>query len=59
MLPVPIEQVVDPSAVDRLALLDQLNLVVRTLEQRYGIIRAQALPPRASLEFIEKLRGET
>ncbi|WP_435847214.1 hypothetical protein [Streptomyces hygroscopicus] len=32
---------------------------VRTLEQRYGIIRAQALPPRASLEFIEKLRGET
>ncbi|MEU4894407.1 helix-turn-helix transcriptional regulator [Streptomyces sp. NPDC044780] len=32
---------------------------VRTLEQRYGIIRAQALPPRESLEFIEKLRGET
>ncbi|MET7905786.1 DUF5753 domain-containing protein [Streptomyces sp. NPDC005355] len=32
---------------------------VRTLEQRYGIIRAQALSPRGSLEFIEKLRGET
>ncbi|GAA3682588.1 helix-turn-helix domain-containing protein [Streptomyces iranensis] len=32
---------------------------VRTLEQRYGIIRAQALTPRESLAFIEKLRGET
>lgn len=31
---------------------------VRTLEQRYGIIRAQALTPRESLDFIEKLRGE-
>ncbi|MFK4264889.1 helix-turn-helix domain-containing protein [Streptomyces milbemycinicus] len=31
---------------------------VREIEQRYGIIRAQALRPRESLEFIEKLRGE-
>ena len=32
---------------------------VRTLEARYGIIRAQALTPRESLEFIEKVLGET
>ncbi|UTP34595.1 helix-turn-helix domain-containing protein [Streptomyces rapamycinicus] len=32
---------------------------VRELEQRYGIIRAQALTPQESLDFIEKLRGET
>ncbi|GAA0471841.1 helix-turn-helix transcriptional regulator [Streptomyces olivaceiscleroticus] len=32
---------------------------VRILEMRYGIIRAQALPPQESLAFIEKLRGET
>jgi transcriptional regulator with XRE-family HTH domain len=32
---------------------------VRELQQRYGIIRAQALTPRESLEFIEKLRRET
>ncbi|MGW7617844.1 helix-turn-helix domain-containing protein [Streptomyces antimycoticus] len=31
---------------------------VREIEQRYGIIRAQALRPRESLELIEKLRGE-
>ncbi|MGA5108520.1 helix-turn-helix domain-containing protein [Streptomyces pseudogriseolus] len=29
------------------------------LDMRYGIIRAQALPPRESLAFIEKLLGET
>ncbi|MFI8193073.1 helix-turn-helix transcriptional regulator [Streptomyces sp. NPDC085946] len=29
------------------------------LDMRYGIIRAQALTPRESLTFIEKLRGET
>ncbi|MFE0192202.1 helix-turn-helix domain-containing protein [Streptomyces sp. NPDC058989] len=32
---------------------------IRILELRYGIIRAQALTPRESLAFIEKLRGET
>ncbi|MBT2488660.1 helix-turn-helix transcriptional regulator [Streptomyces sp. ISL-96] len=32
---------------------------VRTLEARYGIIRAQALTPRESLAFIEKVLGET
>lgn len=32
---------------------------VQILEMRYGIIRAQALTPRESLAFIEKLRGET
>ncbi len=30
----------------------------RILELRYGTIRAQALPPRESLEFIERVRGE-
>ncbi|MFI1157345.1 helix-turn-helix domain-containing protein [Streptomyces sioyaensis] len=32
---------------------------LRVLELRYGIIRSQALTPRESLAFIEKLRGET
>ncbi|MEW2510940.1 helix-turn-helix transcriptional regulator [Streptomyces sp. NPDC046870] len=32
---------------------------VRVLELRYGTIRAQALPPRESLAFIEQLLGET
>ncbi|MEU7430778.1 helix-turn-helix transcriptional regulator [Streptomyces sioyaensis] len=32
---------------------------LRILELRYGIIRSQALTPRESLAFIEKLRGET
>lgn len=32
---------------------------VRTLATRYGIIRAQALTPRESLEFIDKVLGET
>ncbi|MFD3586349.1 helix-turn-helix domain-containing protein [Streptomyces sp. NPDC058683] len=32
---------------------------VRMLEGRYGIIRAQALTPRESLAFIEKVLGET
>ncbi|MCX2971068.1 MULTISPECIES: helix-turn-helix domain-containing protein [Streptomyces] len=32
---------------------------VQRLEIQYGIIRAQALTPRESLEFIEKLLGET
>ncbi|MFJ9429305.1 helix-turn-helix domain-containing protein [Streptomyces sp. NPDC101490] len=31
---------------------------VRTYGERYGIIRAQALTPRESLEFIEKMLGE-
>ncbi|MFP8903301.1 helix-turn-helix domain-containing protein [Streptomyces atacamensis] len=31
---------------------------VQILEMRYGMIRAQALPPRESLAFIEKLLGE-
>ncbi|MFF4956909.1 helix-turn-helix domain-containing protein [Streptomyces sp. NPDC001222] len=31
---------------------------LRVLELRYGTIRAQALPPRESLAFIEKLLGE-
>ncbi|MFE0347282.1 helix-turn-helix domain-containing protein [Streptomyces griseoluteus] len=32
---------------------------LRILELRYGTIRAQALPPRETLAFIEKLLGET
>ncbi|MGW2180092.1 helix-turn-helix domain-containing protein [Streptomyces sp. NPDC001732] len=32
---------------------------LRILELRYGMIRAQALTPRESLAFIEKLLGET
>ncbi|MFH8476661.1 helix-turn-helix domain-containing protein [Streptomyces sp. NPDC018000] len=32
---------------------------VQILELRYGIIRAQALTPRESLSYIEKLLGET
>ncbi|MGW2641126.1 helix-turn-helix domain-containing protein [Streptomyces sp. NPDC001348] len=32
---------------------------VQILELRYGVIRAQALPPRESLAFIEKVLGET
>ncbi|WP_309055103.1 helix-turn-helix transcriptional regulator [Streptomyces sp.] len=32
---------------------------LRILELRYGIIRAQALPPRESLAFIEQVLGET
>jgi len=32
---------------------------VRILQARYGIIRAQALTPRESLAFIEKVLGET
>ncbi|MDH3035881.1 helix-turn-helix transcriptional regulator [Streptomyces sp. TRM75561] len=32
---------------------------LRILELRYGTIRAQALPPRESLAFIEELLGET
>ncbi|WP_335934502.1 helix-turn-helix domain-containing protein [Streptomyces sp. PTD5-9] len=32
---------------------------LRILELRYGMIRAQALSPRESLTFIEKLLGET
>ncbi|WP_433546155.1 helix-turn-helix domain-containing protein [Streptomyces sp. CA-294286] len=33
--------------------------LVRILELRYGIIRAQALSPRESLAFIEQVLGET
>lgn len=32
---------------------------LQILELRYGMIRAQALTPRESLAFIEKVRGET
>lgn len=32
---------------------------VRVLESRYGMIRAQALSPRESLAFIEKVLEET
>ncbi|WP_155060313.1 helix-turn-helix domain-containing protein [Streptomyces blattellae] len=32
---------------------------IQILELRYGVIRAQALPPRESLAFIEKVLGET
>jgi hypothetical protein len=32
---------------------------VRILELRHGMIRAQALSPRESVEFIDKLLGET
>jgi hypothetical protein len=31
---------------------------VQILEMRYGMIRAQALPPRESLAFIEKVLGD-
>lgn len=31
---------------------------VRELEEQYGILRAQALTPRASLTFVEKLLGD-
>ncbi|CAM5692429.1 hypothetical protein STENM223S_11657 [Streptomyces tendae] len=31
---------------------------VQTLDLRYGIVRAQALTPRKSLAFIEKVMGE-
>ncbi|WP_129261267.1 helix-turn-helix transcriptional regulator [Streptomyces sp. M3] len=34
------------------------HAAVRELESRYGIIRSQALTPRESSEFIEKLLGE-
>ncbi|PNE36353.1 MULTISPECIES: helix-turn-helix domain-containing protein [Streptomyces] len=33
--------------------------LIQVLELRYGIIRAQALTPRESLAFVEKLLGET
>ncbi|MCP3819861.1 helix-turn-helix transcriptional regulator [Streptomyces sp. A3M-1-3] len=33
--------------------------LIQVLELRYGIIRAQALSPRESLAFIEKVLGET
>ncbi|MFF3846513.1 Scr1 family TA system antitoxin-like transcriptional regulator [Streptomyces sp. NPDC002328] len=32
---------------------------MQILELRYGVIRAQALPPQESLAFIEKVLGET
>jgi hypothetical protein len=32
---------------------------IQILELRYGVIRAQALPPQESLAFIEKALGET
>jgi transcriptional regulator with XRE-family HTH domain len=32
---------------------------VRELEEQYGVLRAQALTPRESLAFVEKLLGET
>lgn len=32
---------------------------IQILELRYGVIRAQALPPQDSLAFIDKVRGET
>ncbi|KNE81968.1 DNA-binding protein [Streptomyces fradiae] len=32
---------------------------VQILEMRYGMLRAQALPPQESLAFIEKVLGET
>ncbi|WP_405999117.1 helix-turn-helix domain-containing protein [Streptomyces sp. NBC_00829] len=32
---------------------------IRILELRYGTIRAQALPPRESLAFVEQVLGET
>ncbi|MCO8305614.1 helix-turn-helix transcriptional regulator [Streptomyces sp. RKCA744] len=46
---------VEAQSVSRL-LTDRKS--VREIELRYGIIRAQALRPRESLELIEKLRGE-
>jgi hypothetical protein len=31
---------------------------VREIEEQYGLLRAQALTPRESLAFVEKLLGE-
>ncbi|WP_432095830.1 helix-turn-helix domain-containing protein [Streptomyces sp. bgisy100] len=45
--------------VQNLSRLTSDRREVQGLEMRYGIIRAQALTPRESMAFIEKLRGET
>jgi transcriptional regulator with XRE-family HTH domain len=34
------------------------RVAVREIEEQYGILRAQALTPRESLDFVEKLLGE-
>ncbi|GAB1326678.1 helix-turn-helix domain-containing protein [Streptomyces sennicomposti] len=45
--------------VQRLSRLISEPKEVQLLELRYGIIRAQALPPRKSLALIKKVLGET
>lgn len=54
----------DGPTVGHVAVQSYVRLVtdrdeIRTLQARYGIIRAQALTPRESLALIEKVRGET
>lgn len=44
------------SSVERRLVSDPRE--VQILEMRYGMIRAQALTPRESLTFIEKVMGE-
>lgn len=56
----------EPEGQPRIAYVEVQNVsrllmerkMVRELEAQYGIIRAQALTPRESLAFIEKLLGE-
>ncbi|MFD8588657.1 helix-turn-helix domain-containing protein [Streptomyces sp. NPDC059637] len=45
--------------VQNVSRLQTERAMVRALEAQYGIIRAQALTPRESVAFIEKLLGET
>ncbi|MPY39663.1 helix-turn-helix domain-containing protein [Streptomyces phyllanthi] len=45
--------------VQRVSRLISESREVQILELRYGVIRSQALPPRESLAFIEKVLGET
>ncbi|MFD4728746.1 helix-turn-helix domain-containing protein [Streptomyces seoulensis] len=44
---------------DRASRLFTNRSAVRKAEEQYSLLRAQALTPRKSLEFIEKLLGET
>lgn len=47
------------SEVQRFSRLISEPKEIQILELRYGVIRAQALPPRESLAFVEKVLGET
>ncbi|MFJ9479691.1 Scr1 family TA system antitoxin-like transcriptional regulator [Streptomyces mirabilis] len=52
------DDVIEQRLAARLARQDTTQSTVRVLESRYGIIRSQALTPRESSAFIEKLLGE-